>query len=59
MDTKTPTPIANFLSQKYGVSSSAPELSEHKKKLIDFVSLLIEIDQKLKKKEVMKNETRI
>jgi len=49
----TPSSTTKFLEQSYGKKFSEAETLDYKEKLIQFFSLLIEIDQK-KRKEVMK-----
>ncbi len=46
--------LLRFFEQKYQRPISPLELLDYKNKLLQFFSILIEIDQKMKRKEVKK-----
>ncbi|GEM_PF-3520819 len=58
MEENIPTPLGKFLEKKYGKNLTDEELVTHKNKLVQFVSLLIEIDKKNKQKERDKTDGR-
>lgn len=46
----TPNPLAKFFEQAYGKKLADEEVVEYKDRAVKFFSLLIEIDQKSKRK---------
>lgn len=48
---KSASALKDYLEKLAGVKISDSEYQEHKQKLVQFFSLLIEIDKKIKKKE--------
>ena len=51
--------IKTHFEQVYGKTLTDEEVVEYKGRLVKFFTLLVEIDQKNKRKEVIKNEQQI